>query len=107
MQGHTIDTNVYTRTAKELGARGGNMLVDNDIMNYASLASKIDIDTVNTHQVKGMTRKKFRGKLTMRPVLHTWSLRIKTQRTLAAHHIQNMWKLKLEDFVGKPTSVIY
>ena len=107
MQGHAIDTNVYSRPAKELGARGGNRLVDNTIMNLASLASKIDIDTVKTHQVTGMTRRKYRGKLTMRPILHTWSLRIKTQRTIAAHHIHKKWELKFEDFVGKPTSVIY
>ena len=38
---------------------------------------------------------------------HTWSMRIKTQRTIAALHIRDTWKLKLEDFVGKPVSVIY
>ena len=47
-----IDTNVYTRSAKELGARGGNRLVDNVIMNLATLASKLDIDTARTHTVE-------------------------------------------------------
>ena len=107
MQGHAIDTNVYTRSAKELGARGGNRLVDNGIMNLATLASKIDIDTARTHKVTGLTRKRFRGKLAKRSVLHTWSLRIKTQRTIAARHIEKRWNLKLEDFVGKPTAVVY
>ena len=82
-------------------------MVDHQIRNYAELASRIDLDTALTHNVMGTTRKRFRGKLAVRPVLHTWSLRIKTQRTLAAKHIHQRWGLDYVDFVGKPASVIY
>ena len=107
MQGNNIVTDVYTRPTKELGARGGSRLIDHQIMNYSSLASRIDIDTATNHGTTSQTRKRFRGKLAMRPMKHTWSMRIKTQRTIAALHIRDTWKLKLEDFVGKPASVIY
>ena len=107
MQGQLLKTDVYTRPFNQLGARGGSVLVDHQIKNYAELASRIDVGTVQTHNVTGTTRKRFRGKLAVRPVLHTWSLRIKTQRTLAAKHIHRVWGLDYEDFVGKPASVIY
>ena len=93
MQGNTVDTNVYTRPTKEMGIKGGGRLIDNDIMNYATLASKIDIDTVRSHPVQGKTRKRFRGKMRTRSLKHTWSLRIKTQRTIAAQHISYRWHL--------------
>ena len=108
MQGQLIKTDVFTRPFNvQLGARGGSVLVDHQIRNYAELASRIDLETVQRHKVTSLTRRKFRGKLAMRPMLHTWSMRIKTQRTLAAKHICQCWGLDLADFVGKPASAIY
>ena len=63
MQGNNIVTDVYTRPTKELGARGGSRLIDHQIMNYSSLASRIDIDTATNHGTTSQTRKRFRGKL--------------------------------------------
>ena len=68
MQGHAVNTDVYTRPAKELGVRGVGRLIDNNIMNYASLASKIDIETVKNHQVQCMSHTRYRGKWAWRPL---------------------------------------